>query len=98
MRARWLAAGLGLVCVLVGGGAVLAAVASGWSFDQALDAFVLSNVVIGVSFGLCGALLAWHRPLLPLGWLYAGGGSARPPARSRLHSPRCSTTTQLRSG
>jgi signal transduction histidine kinase len=55
--------------------AVVLAVRLGWSFQKALDAFVVSNCVIGVSFGLCGALLAWHRPRHPIGWMYAVGGS-----------------------
>jgi signal transduction histidine kinase len=46
----------------------------GWSFDQALNYYVVSNVVIGVGFGLCGALIAWHCPRHPVGWLYVGGG------------------------
>ena len=51
--------------------------ASGWTFRQAVDAFVVSNLVIGVSFGLCGALIAWHRPRHPVGWLYLVGGSCQ---------------------
>lgn len=77
MRSRWLASGLGVVCVLVSCGAVTSALLLGWSFDDALNAFVVSNVVIGLSFGLCGALIAWHRPRLPLGWLYAAGGACQ---------------------
>ncbi len=30
--------------------------------------------MIGLGFGLCGALIAWHRPTTPLGWMYAVGG------------------------
>ena len=54
--------------------AVVASAAAGWSFQDALDAFVVSNSVIGLSFGLCGALVAWHRPANPVGWLMAGAG------------------------
>jgi signal transduction histidine kinase len=74
MRTRWLAGALGLVTVLVAAGAVAAALAASWTFDDALQGFVVSNIVIGVSFGLCGVLIAWHRPSSPLGWMYAAGG------------------------
>ncbi len=69
-----------LVGVLAGGCALLAAVAGiswalvGWSFHEAVDAFVVSNLVIGLSFGACGALVAWYRPSHPVGWLYLVGG------------------------
>lgn len=47
----------------------------GWAFSEAVDAFVVSNLVIGLGFAWCGAFIAWHRPGNPVGWLYAGGGS-----------------------
>ena len=56
---------------------MLTAVASlslGWSWADALDAFVLTNAVMGLAFGGCGALLAWHRPGNPIGWLFLAGG------------------------
>ncbi len=28
-----------------------------------------------MSFGLCGALITWHRPAHPVGWLYLVGGT-----------------------
>lgn len=69
MRSRRLAAALGALCVTVSIGAVVGVLVQGWTFDEALDGYVVSNVSIGTSFGLCGALIAWHRPRLPLGWL-----------------------------
>lgn len=74
MQTRGIAGGLGVLCVLLFGAAGAATLVLGWSFDEALNAYVISNAVIGISFGLCGALIAWHRPGLGLGWLYAVGG------------------------
>ena len=70
---RW-AAALGLAVVVEAVVAVVASLLIGWSFGEALQAFVVSNTLIGLSFGLCGALIAWHRPGHPVGWLYAVGG------------------------
>lgn len=74
MRTKGLVGVLGLVTVLTAVGAVACTLAAGWTFTDAVQSFVVSNLVIGVSFGLCGVLIAWHRPTLALGWLYAGGG------------------------
>jgi two-component system NarL family sensor kinase len=74
MRNRVLAAAVAALCCVLALSAVVLAVVDGWSFTHAVDAFVISNVVIGLSFGLCGALLAWHCPANPIGWLYALGG------------------------
>ncbi|MGI9155061.1 MAG: sensor histidine kinase [Marmoricola sp.] len=74
MRSRWLAGALGLAAVLASLGAVVCSWAVQWSFTEALEAFTVNNIIIGLSFGLCGALIAWHRPSSPLGWMYAGGG------------------------
>lgn len=75
MRSRFIAGTLGCVTVLAAVGAVVCVAALGWTFTVALESFVISNIVIGVSFGLCGALIAWHRPRSPLGWMYAVGGT-----------------------
>lgn len=74
MGRRLLAGALGLTTVLAASGAIACLWAVGWTFTEALEAFVVSNIVIGVSFGLCGALIAWHRPSSALGWMYAAGG------------------------
>ena len=74
MRGRVLAGALGLAAVLAAAGAVACVRAVGWTFTEALEAFVVSNILIGVSFALCGALIAWHRPSSALGWMYAVGG------------------------
>jgi two-component system NarL family sensor kinase len=85
MRSRAIAGALGLLSVLASIGAVNFTNAVGWSFGDALDAFVVSNLLIGVSFGLCGALIAWHRPSSALGWMYAVGGACQ--ALSALTAP-----------
>ena len=76
---QWLqafAAALGVFVILeVIAAAVLSGVAR-WSWQDALDAFVVTNSAIGMSFGICGAILAWHRPRNPIGWLFAAGGVA----------------------
>jgi two-component system NarL family sensor kinase len=74
MRSKWLAGALGLTSVLVGLAAVVVTLVADWSFHDALEAFVVSNLLIGLGFALCGALIAWHRPSSALGWMYAAGG------------------------
>lgn len=72
-----LAAAVGVFVLLeVIAAAILCAIL-GWSWQEALDAFVVTNAAIGLSFGSCGAVLAWHRPRNPIGWLFAAGGVAQ---------------------
>ncbi len=85
MRSRLLAGALGLAAAVAASGAIACVVAVGWTFTDALEAFVVSNILIGVSFGLCGALIAWHQPSSALGWMYAVGGSCQ--ASSALAAP-----------
>jgi two-component system NarL family sensor kinase len=85
MRNRVLAGALGFGAVSASVGAVACVLAVGWSFADALEAFVVSNLLIGVSFGLCGALIAWHRPWSALGWMYAFGGACQ--AASAVAAP-----------
>ncbi len=74
MRGRRLAAALAVLVVALTGAAVLLTLSVDWTFTQALNAYVVSNTVIGCAFGLCGAFIAWHRPEHPVGWMYVVGG------------------------
>ena len=71
---RGLIGGLAALIVAEAVGAVVLSAVAGWDFAKALDSFVVSNVVLGLSFGLCGALVAWHRPSNPVGWLLTVAG------------------------
>jgi signal transduction histidine kinase len=80
-----LAAALGVFVFLEVIAAAALCVVAGWSWPDALEAFVVTNSAIGLSFGSCGAVLAWHRPRNPIGWLFAAGGVAQ--ATSALAAP-----------
>lgn len=67
-------AGLTVVLALLATAALAGWRLSGWTAYEAVDAFVVSNLVIGASFGACGALIAWNRPRHPVGWLFLVGG------------------------
>ncbi len=71
---RRLPAGLGALAVAEVVAAVVLTIGVGWTWQQALDAFVVTNCVIGGSFAACGAVIAWHRPRNPIGWLFVADG------------------------
>ncbi|MEO5610174.1 MAG: histidine kinase [Ornithinibacter sp.] len=71
---RWLAATLLVVVLVEVVGATVVAVRNDQSFTDVTDAFALTNLAIAACFGGCGALLAWHRPRHPVGWLFALSG------------------------
>ena len=74
---RCLAAGLGVLAwVQISAAAVFSTVAD-WTWRDALDAFVVTNAVMGLSFATCGSIIAWHRPRNPIGWLFLGSGVAQ---------------------
>ena len=81
-----------LVCI-----SAVTAVQLGWSWADALDAFVLTNAVMAVAFAGCGVILAWHRPGNPIGWLFVTGGllqavaAAVPPVGEVLRDGGAST-------
>jgi hypothetical protein len=82
---RWLAAGAGTVAVLEVVAAAVLSAAVGWSLTDVLDSFVATNSAMGVTFAVCGAIIAWHRPRNAIGWLFAGAGLAH--ATSALGAP-----------
>ncbi len=76
--------GLRVLAAGAGGYALLAVVAAGslagwlrWSWAEALEAFVVSNGLIGGTLAGCGMIIAWHRPRNPIGWLFLFGGVAQ---------------------
>ncbi len=77
MGARVAVAVGGFACSAAAVTAVVATRVIGWGFEQSLNAFVVSNLVIGVGFALCGGVIAWHRGDHPVGWLYLVGGTCQ---------------------
>ncbi|MEV6108666.1 sensor histidine kinase [Streptomyces sp. NPDC051940] len=75
-RTRRLAAVLGLFAVAEVAAAAALTPAVGWGWQDALEGFVVTNSLMGASFAVCGAVIAWHRPRLPVGWLFVAGGVA----------------------
>lgn len=71
---RVLAAGLGGFAVIEVLTGVVLAVVVGWSFATALDSFLVTNGLMGLTFATCGAVIAWHRPANPIGWLFIADG------------------------
>lgn len=74
MTARRPAAALGAFALLEVIAGVVLCVVVGWSWRDAVDAFVVTNGLMGVTFGICGAIVAWHRPSNPIGWLFVADG------------------------
>lgn len=65
-----------LTCLAVAevvAGAVLAAVA-GMSFADAFNTFVVTNGLMGVSFAVCGGIIARYHPRNAVGWLFIADG------------------------
>ena len=44
------------------------------SFSAAVGTYTVTNGAIGLAFSACGALVAWHRPGNPIGWLFLAAG------------------------
>ena len=54
--------------------AIVLAVIADMSFDDALNGFVVTNGLMGVSFAACGGVIAWHHPRNAVGWLFVADG------------------------
>lgn len=63
----------GLVAAEVAAAVVLSLVL-GLTWSEAVDSFVVTNALMGLSFGLCGAVICRHRPRNPVGWLLVADG------------------------
>lgn len=51
-------------------GAITLTVVVGWSWQDALEAFIVTNSLMGMAFALCGGIIAWYRPGNLVGWLF----------------------------
>ncbi|TCO32859.1 signal transduction histidine kinase [Kribbella steppae] len=71
---RGLAGGLGGFAVAEVIAALILSAVVGWGWQHLVDTFVLTNGLMGLTFGLCGAVIAWHRPGNPIGWLFIADG------------------------
>lgn len=58
-------------------GAIGFALAARISFAEATSSFTVTNGAMGLAFASCGALLGWHRPKNPIGWLLLAAGLAQ---------------------
>ena len=74
--APWLGAMLAGVAIAEVVTAVVLSIILGWSWRDALEAFVVTNSLMGAVFAGCGGILAWHRPRNPIGWLFVTAGLA----------------------
>ncbi|MEU4192531.1 histidine kinase [Kribbella sp. NPDC026611] len=63
----------GLVVAEVAAALVLS-LAIGWGWQELLDTFMVTNGLMALTFGLCGAVIAWHRPRNAIGWLFIADG------------------------
>ena len=71
---RVLPSALGALAAVMVLAAIGLCVQARWSWRDALDAFVVSNALMGIAFASCGSILARHRPRNPIGWLFLAGG------------------------
>jgi two-component system, NarL family, sensor kinase len=73
---RWLAAILAVFAIVEIVTAAVLSLVAGWSWQDALEAFVVTNSMMAVAFAGCGGILAWHRQRNPIGWLFVVAGLA----------------------
>jgi hypothetical protein len=73
-RTQVLAVALGVAVAVEALVSVLLALYADWNWATYVDTFTFSNGLIGVSFGLSGAVIAYYRPHNTIGWILASGG------------------------
>lgn len=73
-RSRPVVLGLGLFILAELVAAIAATSLAGWSWQTAYEGFVVTNSAMALSFGVCGALIAYHRPRNWVGWLFLADG------------------------
>ena len=71
---RWVAAGLGAFAVAEVIALVALSGTAGWSLQDAVDSFAVTNGLMGLTFAVCGTVIAWNRPSNPIGWLFVADG------------------------
>ncbi|MDQ6936407.1 MAG: two-component sensor histidine kinase, partial [Actinomycetota bacterium] len=80
--------------------AAVLTVAVGWNWADALHTYVVTNALIGLTFTLCGAVIARNRPRNPIGWLFVADGvghataAVMAPAAQALHDADASIVGQ----
>lgn len=99
-RASTCAVALGAVTVLEAAAAAGLSIGVGWGWRTALDAYVVTNAVMGVTFGVCGAVIARSRSRNAVGWLFVADGlghataAMMAPAAQALHNAGTSVLLQ----
>jgi hypothetical protein len=81
---RVLAAGLCGLAMAELAALVIVTVTGGISFASAVGTYTVTNGAMGLAFGACGLLLAWHRPRHPIGWLFLAAGVAEATAAAAV--------------
>ncbi|HEY3513650.1 histidine kinase [Kribbella sp. NPDC051137] len=95
---RGLAGALAALVVVEVVFAVAYGVSAGWGWQELVDNFVVTNGLMGLTFGLCGAVIAWYRPANPIGWLFLADGighATTPVADALAHVVNGHVTQQL---
>ena len=69
----WLSYGVIVAEVLAG---IALWFGDGWTFDQAVENFLVTDSLLAMTFALGGVLIAWRRSRNPIGWLLLCGGAA----------------------
>lgn len=64
---------------------VVVSVIHHWTWTDAVEAFSVTNGVMGLAFAGCGGIIAWPRPRNPIGWLFLIAGVAH--ATTALAAP-----------